>query len=177
MKNGSRTIDWDAIETAYVTGNESQRAIAARFGVIHQEVSKHSKIGGWVQKRKDFRATAMANALQKALRAREEEIAEGLRGTDLVNKRALEMLEASNFLEYIVSTKSPCREMESISKVFINTEEARRLLRGLMKPSEEEKAKLEREKWEHEIKREQDEETGKGTVIVEFEGELEDYAT
>lgn len=170
-------IDWDAIENAYVTGTESQRTLAARFGVAHQNVSKKSKELGWVEKRKKFRAEACANAWQNALRAREEEIIEGLRATDIVNRRAIELLEDANFLDYIITiSKAPGKELESLSKVIINTEEARRMLRGILKPADDEKLRLEREKWQHEIKREEEEETGKGIVQVTFDPELEEFS-
>lgn len=172
-----KKIDWETVEHDYVTGKESLRALCARFAVSKTMIMQKSKDLEWVRKRKEFRSKALANAVQKSMRAREEEILEGLRGTDLVNKRAMELLENDNFVDYMITlTKTPCREMESISKVFVNVEETRRLLRGVMKPVEEEKLRLEREKWEHELRKEQAEETGKGTVNVVFEGELEEYS-
>lgn len=51
--------DWEAIETAYRTGSQSVREIAAQFGISHAAISKRAKKESWDR---DLKARIQAKA-------------------------------------------------------------------------------------------------------------------
>lgn len=54
-RTGPKGIDWTAVETRYVMGNEPLREIAQAVGVSLRWVSARSKQRGWTEKRRQHR--------------------------------------------------------------------------------------------------------------------------
>ena len=172
-------IDWAKIRTAYVTGNESLREIAARFGVSRGEIGRKSSSESWPEQRKKHRDKCATKARQKALRAQSDALAKIWQTQDLMDQAIMRMAEklAAGEMGVIMGNGTPGRELESITKAIGNSLEIHRARYGLMAPRDAERLKLEREKFEHEKARAEAEKQGTDhTVQVVFADEWEDYA-
>jgi len=60
------TINWQAIENEYVTGQISERALAEKYQVSLSQIKRHSRDDQWVRKRQEFRAKTATEGYQKA---------------------------------------------------------------------------------------------------------------
>ena len=56
------------LETSYVTGSDSLRELAKKNGVPYKSVARHSKDGGWVEKRNRYRAGVVSDAIDACAR-------------------------------------------------------------------------------------------------------------
>jgi len=60
------TVNWDEVREAYITGSESLRQIARRFGIAERQVMERSRTEKWVAQRQQFRSKTAAEARQRA---------------------------------------------------------------------------------------------------------------
>ena len=56
-------IDWQAVETEYITTKTSYRKLAEKYGVDQATVSKRGSDGEWVEKRKQHNSETQAKVL------------------------------------------------------------------------------------------------------------------
>lgn len=169
-----KDYDWAKIETEYITGSESLRALASRFGMSYNAIGIKSKEGAWVQKRRKYQAELVSNAVQKTMRTREEEIVSTLELADLIDATIREIISDPDRVINLASTKQPGKELEAMAKAISSNEELRRMCRGIMAPRDAERLKLDREKWEAEVKKAETE-TDKAIRVV-LEGDLDKWA-
>ena len=47
-----KKIDWSAVATDYITTNVSYKSLAEKYGVSPKSIERHSKEGGWREKRR-----------------------------------------------------------------------------------------------------------------------------
>lgn len=69
--------DWEAIETAYRTGSQSVREIAAQFGISHAAISKRAKKESWdrdLQARIQAKADALVTKREVAKKVTTEKL-------------------------------------------------------------------------------------------------------
>lgn len=171
-----KRIDWDLIKTEYITGNGSLRSIAKKHKVSLTDIGVRSSREKWVDERKKFRNNAVTNAVQKLSRTREEEIAASIELADLIDACVREILADPQRLELLMSTRQPCRELESLSKAITANDDLRRMCRGIMSPRDEERSKLEREKFAYEKQKTEQQEDADKTINVVLSGDLERWA-
>ena len=172
-------IDWTAIKTAYITGDEGFRGLASRFGVSMSAIAAVSKREEWVKQRAEHRNRTAALAIQKASRAQANTLAKIARASDLLDEVLNRLLErlADGDMTAISGNGMPGKELESLSRALLNNDELKRRLNGKMMPRDEARIKLDREKWEAEQKRLAAEQASENKVIVQFvDGDMEDYA-
>lgn len=110
--------DWSKIETRYVAGDMSLKALAKEKRVSYSTLSKRASEGGWAQKRKDFRANVASEALARAQARGRERMDRLLQGTEKLLDNALNALEDNEqFKRYVVSEGSE-KEFSSEEKIF-----------------------------------------------------------
>lgn len=171
-----RTIDWETIKTEYITGECSLRALSKKHKVSRTEICRKSSNEGWVNDRKKFKADTVANAVQKLSRTREEEIVASIELADLIDACVREILADPQRLEMLMSTRQPCRELESLSKAITANDDLRRMCRGIMNPRDEERSKLEREKFAYEKQKTERDENEDKKIEVVLSGDIERWA-
>ena len=71
-----------AIETAYVTGDESYRQLAARYGISRGYLAMLGHDNGWVDKRKQYRAGVVSKAIGKRARVESDRLARLMTASD-----------------------------------------------------------------------------------------------
>lgn len=171
-------IDWTAAKTAYVTGSEGYRSIAARFGVHRNEVAERGRRENWVQARREYREKTVRKACQIASRAQAKELAKIYEASDILDGVIVALLTelASHGLDAIMGNGTPGRELESLSKALLNNDELKRRLNGILLPREAERLKLDREKFEVEKKKLEMEHSADKKLKVEMVGDLEEMA-
>ena len=171
-------IDWAAAKTAYVTGSEGYRTIAARFGVHRNEVAERGRREGWVQARREYREKTVHKACQIASRAQAKELARIYEASDLLDRVVVELLKAlaSDGLEAISGNGTPGRELESLSKAMLNNDELKRRLNGMLLPRDAERLRIDREKLEMEKKKLEMVRDSDKTLKVVLTDELEEMA-
>lgn len=172
-------IDWPAIKTAYITGDEGFRKLAARFGTSVSAIAAVSKREHWVEQRAEHRNNTTTMAIRKASRAQANKLAKIARASDLLDDVLNQLLDrlASGNLDAISGNGMPGKELESLSRALLNNDELKRRLNGKMMPRDEARINLDREKWEAEQKRLASEQASENKVIVQFvDGDMEDFA-
>ena len=155
---GMEIIDWTAAKTAYVTGSESYRELAIRFGVSESQMSKKGTRGKWPDLRKEYRAKCAKRALEKASRAQANKLAKIYEASDILDQVVMELLMAlkNDGLDTIMGNGTPGRELESLSKTLLNNDELKRRLNGILMPRDAERLKIDREKLDLERKKFED---------------------
>lgn len=173
-----RQIDWSAIKTAYITGEESQRELAERFGVSRSFLSDKCRREGWVQERQQYNAKTVQQAVRQASRTRARDLAKLIRSSDILDDVVLELFErlSREGLKAISASGAPGRELESLSRALLNNDELKRRLSGKMMPRDEAKLQLEREKLELEKERLRKQDEGGAQMAFEVSDELKELA-
>lgn len=83
---GKPVVDWDAVRTAYITGQSSLAAIARQFGLSPSRVRSRAAAEKWTALREEFRRDV-------AERGREQAAREASEGAALIFKIAKLLLE------------------------------------------------------------------------------------
>lgn len=171
-------IDWSAIRTAYITGEESQRQLADRYGVSRSYLAQRCRRECWVKERQQYNAKTVQRAVQQASRTRARDLAKLIRSSDILDDVMLELFErlSQEGLKAISASGAPGRELESLSRALLNNDELKRRLNGKMMPRDEEKLKLEREKLELEKEKLRAQESGGKDVRFEMDEELKELS-
>ncbi|MBP3410082.1 MAG: hypothetical protein J6M10_03705 [Clostridia bacterium] len=175
-------IDWAEAKTAYITGEESYAALSARLGVSRSVLTKTATAQKWPKLRKDYREKTVTKAVQKASRAHARKLAKVYEASDMLDEALMAFLKLLNEdgLKTITAGGAPGRELESLTKALLNSDELKRRLNGMLMPRDAERMKLDREKLEIEKKKlaalEAENAVGRA-VTVEYAGEgTEEYA-
>lgn len=74
----TKKINWEKIQTEYVTGRISQRDLAKKHGVSLAELGRRCKQEGWVALRREYQAKTMAKALEKISDEQADQMAQEL---------------------------------------------------------------------------------------------------
>lgn len=108
------------IETAYVTGDESYRKLAARFGVSSSQVLKLGKDGGWVKKRQQYRSRVVSNAVAKRARADSDHLARLMHASDKAAKHIEALFDdPDQFRRHIVQVVDETGASASEEVIFV----------------------------------------------------------
>lgn len=75
----ARKVDWEKIQTEYVTGDISYRKLAEKYGVNKSTLGNVAAEQKWTKEREKFRTRTRKKAIQKASDKRANEIAKELR--------------------------------------------------------------------------------------------------
>ena len=59
-------VNWEELKTEYITTDISQRKLAAKYGIGAVAISTRSKVEGWVEARKQYKAKTLAKTLEKS---------------------------------------------------------------------------------------------------------------
>lgn len=174
----SKAIDWAAIKTAYITGDESQRALCKRFGVGYSALAEKCRKEGWVDARAKWRRDTVAKATQKASRTRARALAKVIEVSDAFDDVLAAFVQkiATEGIDLLVLGGNPCRELESLSKAILNDDELKRRLNGMMMPRDEARIKLDREKLELEKKKAEQEQSGDNKIVFEIASEMKEMS-
>lgn len=169
-------IDWPAIKTAYITGDEGQHALAARFGVSYSALAERCRKEGWVAARKEYKRHNVEEAVKKASRAQVDALAKIVQASDILDQVLLTLFEKLNEqgLEAISGNGMPGKELESLSRALLNNDELKRRLNGKMMPRDEARIQLDREKLALEKKKLEAEENGDKVMRFELSEDLKE---
>ena len=58
-------MDWEQIRTEYITGDDSYRQLAEKYGVSLSDVGSHGAQEGWVSQRKQYRDKVRTKTMEK----------------------------------------------------------------------------------------------------------------
>lgn len=171
-------IDWPAIKTAYITGDESIAQLAARFGIGVSRASELCAKEGWVKQRAEYRNSNVEKAVKKASRAQVDALAKIVQASDILDDVLLHLFEvlSKDGLGAIMLNGTPGRELESLSRALLNNDELKRRLNGKMMPRDEARIRLDREKWEAEQKRAAAQEKSDSNVAFVLDPTLKELA-
>ena len=112
-------IDWTKIETEYVAGTMGMKELAKRKKVSYSTLSKRASAGGWAQKRENFRANVVNDALARAQARGQERMDQLLQGTEQLLDNAMAALQDElQFRRYVVIEGSGEGCSEATEKVF-----------------------------------------------------------
>lgn len=174
MYNFLMKIDWKKIEHDCVVNGINQRDLSKKYGVSVKTISVHSKEGGWIEKRREYRKETSAKLQQKSM----DFLVKNVDRAIAILAKDLEILDqiSDRAEEVILTAQTPGREMESKIKAATLIIDKMRELAGIMSPKDAEKARLDREKFELEKRKADMDESNDRTVKVVFTGELEDLS-
>lgn len=113
------SINWTKIETQYVAGDKSLKQLAKEKRVSYSTLSKRASEGGWVQKRKDFRANVENEALARARERGRERMDALLQATEQLLDAAVDAVkDNAQFKRWIVSEGMGEGKSETSEKTF-----------------------------------------------------------
>lgn len=150
-----KAIPWDQIRAEYIAGGVSCKALANKYGISPNVVSKKATKDGWKNDRRKCGEKVAEKIVARSARAREEAALKGLSLTkytmDIWNDNLKTLNETiKNTPEYMIANPSfasgIARSLETTYDLLLKMSgrsEAQRRLR-----IEEEKLKIEREKFE-----------------------------
>lgn len=75
-------IDWEAIKTDYITGQESHREIARRYGVAASTLSTRASREEWSQERERYRAETVQKAVKRISDNNSDKLSELMKASD-----------------------------------------------------------------------------------------------
>lgn len=160
--------DWEAIKTEYITGQESHREIAKRYGVGASTLSARSSREGWCQLREQYRAGVVQKAVEKI-------------SCDNVDKLSGLMAAADDMCQLVSDFvrqqqgKSTCaKDIRDLAATLKDMTAVVRNLYGI--PTQQERAAQEMaaQRLELEVKRAQS--VDSGSVKIEIAGDVEDMS-
>ena len=161
-----RKIDWDAIKTEYVTTDISLRGLQTKYKISRGSIDKHSKNDGWVKARKDYKSKAVAKAVSKSCNKRAAELSElfdiALNVKDTLKKASK---DPEQFNRYIVQYSTGNGEYDTEERIYDKVDmrsvkdlmQSMKVLEDIMRSvgniktdAEEQRLRIEKEKWERE---------------------------
>ena len=174
MYNFLMKIDWKKIEHDCVVNGINQRDLSKKYGVSVKTISVHSKEGGWIEKRREYRKETSAKLQQKSM----DFLVKNVDRAIAILAKDLEILDrmSDHAESLLLTSQTPGREMESKIKAATLIIDKMRELAGIMSPKDAEKAKLDREKFELEKKKLELEENNDHEIIVRIAGEMEEWS-
>lgn len=106
--------DWEAIETAYRTGSQSVREIAAQFGISHAAISKRAKKESW-DRDLQARIQAKADAL-----VTKREVTKKVTTEKLVTERQIVEANAEVIANVRMEHRGDIRKARSLTNALLN---------------------------------------------------------
>lgn len=161
-------IDWEAIKTAYITGQDGYRSIAKRFGVSASTLYSRAAREKWVELREQYRGEVVQKALSMAV-------------DDNVNKLHGLMAAADDMCQLVSDFvrqqqgKSTCaKDIRDLAATLKDMTAVVRNLYGI--PTQQERAAQEMaaQRLELEVKRAQA--VDSGGVKIEIAGDVEEMS-
>lgn len=166
-KDGGQRYDWESLKIEYVTTDISLRQLASKHGIREATVNDHSKAEGWFATKKKYKQDTAVKAIAKASTKRANSLARLMESSDKLLQHIEKAIDdTEQFNKYIVTESAPAPEGIGVVSVTyekefskIDTKAIRDLansirtladVMGYQKPTDVEKLKLERERFEFE---------------------------
>ena len=163
-----RKIDWDAINTAYVTTKTSLRELEKKHKIPYKEIRTHSSKEGWVKARKDYtsrlsskvtsrmcdkEATKRVNELSGLLDASlnlRDRIVKATADPDQFNRYLVTKGRKGGEFETVevIKDKVDTKAIRELTQSMRALEDLIRSLNNIPTPAEQQRLQIEREKFE-----------------------------
>lgn len=115
----SVTVDWAAIEAAYITSDKSYKTLARERGVSSTQCARMGKAGGWPQKRIQYRAQNAQKAIERQARKDVDKLEKLMDAADwLAGVLAGIRHDGQQFNRHLVSEGSADGTFTSVEKIF-----------------------------------------------------------
>ena len=161
-----RKIDWDAIKTEYVTTDISIRALSEKHKIDKNLVASHCKNDKWVKARKDYRTRVTTKAITKSCNKRAAELSElfdiALNVKDTLKKASKDPEQFNRYIvqygtgngkydtEERIYDKVDMRAVKDLMQSMKVLEDIMRSVGNIKTDAEEQRLRIEKEKWERE---------------------------
>lgn len=163
---GNRKVNWDLIKTEYVTGEDSQKKLAEKYGVSMTEFRGYAKT--WYKERLKYREKATKKAINKACDREANRLAKIIETSrKLTDHIARAVEDPEQFNRWLCETTTPDGSRNTEEKIFrkvdiksVNeamkalqaAEKLERSINNILTLQEEQQLQIAREKWEAEKK-------------------------
>ena len=98
-------MDWEQIRTDYITGDDSYRQLAEKYGVSLSDVGSHGAQEGWVPQRKQYRDKVRTKTMEKIANREAGQAAKRAAKVDtLADKLLVKLEQAIDELDLKVTT-------------------------------------------------------------------------
>lgn len=112
-------INWSRIETQYVSGEKTLRALAKEKRVSYSTLSKKASEGGWAAKRKKYRAEVASEELARAQERGKERLRALLEAEEKLLDAAVEAVnDNEQFKRWVMAEGSGEGCSEAVERVF-----------------------------------------------------------
>ena len=184
-----RKIDWEKVETEYITTDISQRDLSKKYGVSPSTLSGKAKKGKWFDKRKKHRANVIEKAVQKTattqsrimakeirlMNSLEKHLDKALRDSEQFNRHIVSDLIAGNSVaEERIFQKADMRALKDAVSAARELEKMRRSLYGYLTEQEKQQLAMARERLEMD-KQKADFADGDTEVTIRFSDNAEEW--
>lgn len=185
-------IDWNAIETEYITTNIGQRELAKKYGISPSTIGRRCSEEQWISKRERYASRAVAKSIDKSAVKESNRLSRLITATTKAIDVAMEAFEdEKQFNRYIVTdgigggaTETTEREFAKIdTKALKDLTNVLKDLTGLMRdfyniptPVQAEQQRIAAERLEMDKRRAESENADNGCIEVVIKGEAEEWA-
>lgn len=115
----ARKANWEKIKTEYITGDISQRKLAAKYGVSCSTLCKTAQAEKWTAEREEYRQKTVRKAIQKTSEKQAENIKDILLTAAMMATTIDEaMKDPEQFRRYIVTEGLGEGFTETSEKIF-----------------------------------------------------------
>lgn len=98
-------MDWEQIRTEYITGDDSYRQLAEKYGVSLSDMGNHGAQEGWVSQRKQYRDKVRTKTMEKIANQTAGQAAKRAAKVDtLADKLLIKLEKAIDELDLKVTT-------------------------------------------------------------------------
>lgn len=99
----AKNIDWGRLKVAYVTGKQSYKSLAKKYGIQPTAISRRGKDEEWPRLRREYREKAAARAIEKEVGNEAERLSKLINATDSMEDVVVKLFEdAKQFYRHIV---------------------------------------------------------------------------
>lgn len=97
-------IDWGKIQTEYITGKSSYRALAEKYEVGQTALDKHARAEHWSESRKEYRRNVVKRAVERVGKKESGKLEKMIVSADLMLEQVYNALsDSKQFNRYIVN--------------------------------------------------------------------------
>lgn len=135
-------VDWNKIETEYITSDVSYAMLADKYGIGRNTIYSKSKQGGWIKARHKYRDKTVTKTINKAMESESDKLSQLYTAADRVVAIIADVVESKENLPQI-DGKVDISALRAMVTIIDKATVAMRSLYGYRSVAEQDKKEIE----------------------------------